>query len=167
MFSVGDTVVYGTQGVCLIVEIKRMKIGKETKDYFVLRPAADQGAVVYVPCGSAALAAKMRSLISRGELDRLINEAAAEPAEWIADDNARLAHCDEVLKSGDRKRLLQLVVMLYRRRELLKATKKHFHNADATYLKAAERLLHDEFAYVLGIGAEEVPDYIRERIENA
>lgn len=167
MFSVGDTVVYNTQGVCEIVEKTLMKFGGEKKEYFVLRPAADNGSTVYVPCTSEPLLAKMRKLISRVELDALIDEAARDGREWIVSDSERRDYCDAVLKSGDRKQLLQLISMLYRRREELKTLKKHFHNADATYLKAAERLLHDEFAYVLGISSAEVPDYIRSRLESS
>lgn len=57
--------------------------------------------------------------------------------------------------------------MLYRHREELRQQKKHFHNVDAQYLKAAERLLHDELSYVLGINAEQVTDYIRDIAEPA
>lgn len=161
MFSVGDTVVYSTQGVCRITEKTEKKFGSEKREYFVLSPAAGSGSTVYVPCDSEALLAKMRSLISRTELDALIRDAAQDGTEWIKNDAERRDYCDAVLKSGDRKKLLQLIAMLYRRREELKELKKHFHNSDATYLKAAERLLHDEFAYVLGISAAEVPEYIR------
>ena len=56
---------------------------------------------------------------------------------------------------------MRLVGMLYRRRELLKDQKKHFHNVDAQYLKTAERMLHGELAYALGIAVDDVADYIR------
>lgn len=161
MFSVGDTVVYGTQGVCRITEKTEKKFGSAKKEYFVLSPAADSGSTLYVPCDSEVLLAKMRRLISRSELDALIRDAAQGGTEWIQNDAQRREYCDAVLKSGDREKLLRLIVMLYRRREELKELKKHFHNSDAAYLKAAERLLHDEFAYVLGISADDVPEYIR------
>ena len=164
MFSVGDTVVYGTQGVCRIKEISMQKFGKTKAEYYILVPVSDERSVVYVPTANEKLVSKMRELISRDELDLLIEDVAEDELEWISDDNGRKAYCDEVMKSGTRKELMQLVGMLYTRREYLKNERKHFHNVDAQYLKAAEKLLHDEFAYVLGISAEEVPEYITQKI---
>ena len=165
MLSVGDTVVYGTQGVCRIKEISMMKFGKTKAEYYVLAPVADEHSAVYVPTTNQKLLAKMRELISREELDALIDSANENQIEWISDDNGRKNYCDEVVKNGTRQELMQLIGMLYNRREMLKNEKKHFHNVDAQYLKTAERLLHDEFAYILGISAEEVPQYIIQRIE--
>ena len=84
-----------------------------------------------------------------------------EPLEWIESDAERKSACDDIVKNGDRKQLMRLVGMLYRRRELLKDQKKHFHNVDAQYLKTAERMLHGELAYALGIAVDDVADYIR------
>ena len=99
--------------------------------------------------------------ISRIRPDALITEAVREPLEWIESDAERKSACDDIVKNGDRKQLMRLVGMLYRRRELLKDQKKHFHNVDAQYLKTAERMLHGELAYALGIAVDDVADYIR------
>lgn len=164
MFSVGDTVVYGTQGVCRIKEISMLKFGKTKAEYYILTPVSDERSVVYVPTANEKLVSKMRELISREELDELIATVSENELEWISDDTGRKNYCDEVVKTGSRRELMQLVGMLYTHRELLKDRKKHFHTVDAQYLKAAERLLHDEFAYVLGISADEVPQYISSRV---
>lgn len=161
MFSVGDTVVYGTQGVCTIKDISLLKLGKAKGEYYVLSPVADEGSVVYVPTANSKLLDKMRAVLSREEADELIRDALREPLPWVSDDGERKRFCDEVIKTGSRRELMQLVGMLYRHREELRQQKKHFHNVDAQYLKAAERLLHDELSYVLGINAEQVTDYIR------
>ena len=165
MFSVGDMVVYGTQGVCRIKEISVLKLGKVKGEYYILTPVAEERSAVYVPTNNEALLAKMRAVLTRAEVDELIASAADNHTEWISDDNGRKNHCDAVVKSGNRQELMQLVGMLYMRRESLRAQRKHFHNVDEQYLKVAERILHDEFAYVLGIAPEEVPEYIRQKIE--
>lgn len=164
-FSAGDTLVYGTQGVCRVKEISTLKFGKTQTEYYILTPVADERSVVYVPTGSEKLVSKMRELISREELDELIDSAMENQLDWISDDAGRKSYCDEVVKTGTGRELMQLIGMLYNRREALRAEKKHFHNVDAQYLKAAERLLHDEFAYVLGISVDDVPEYITQRIE--
>ena len=73
-FSAGDTLVYGTQGVCRIKEISTLQFGKTQTEYYILTPVADERSVVYVPTGSEKLVSKMRELISREELDELKKE---------------------------------------------------------------------------------------------
>ena len=163
MLAVGQTVVYGTQGVCTVREISMLKLGKTKGEYYVLSPVDDPGSTVYVPTANEKLMGKLRPVLTEKEADALIDEAVREPREWIVSDAERKSACDDIVKSGDRKQLMQLVGMLYRRREALKDQKKHFHNIDAQYLKTAERMLHGELAYALGIAADDVADYIRRR----
>ena len=161
MLTVGQTVVYGTQGVCTVKEISMLKLGKTKGEYYALSPIDDPGSTVYVPTANEKLMSKLRPLLTGEEADALITEAVREPLEWIESDAERKSACDDIVKNGDRKQLMRLVGMLYRRRELLKDQKKHFHNVDAQYLKTAERMLHGELAYALGIAVDDVADYIR------
>ena len=165
MLAVGQTVVYGTQGVCMVREISMLKLGKTKGEYYVLTPLDDPGSTVYVPTANEKLMSKLHPVLRGDEADALIAEALSEPMEWIVSDNERKAACDEIVKNGDRKQLMRLVAMLYRRREELKDRKKHFHNIDAQYLKTAERMLHGELAYALGIRPDDVADYIRRLLE--
>ncbi len=167
MFSVGETIVYGTNGVCEIKEISRMKFGSKTGEYYVLSPVNDPRSVLYVPTGNEKLTAKMRPLLSKTELCWIIDEVCGDALPWISDDAGRKSYCDSVVKAGDRRELMRLISMLYLRREELKNNKKHFHNIDAQYLKTAEHMLNDEFSHVLGISADDVPEFIRMRILSA
>ena len=161
MLTVGQTVVYGTQGVCTVKEISILKLGKTKGEYYALSTMDDPGSTVYVPTANEKLMSKLRPVLTGEEADALITEAVREPLEWIESDAERKSACDDIVKNGDRKQLMRLVGMLYRRRELLKDQKKHFHNVDAQYLKTAERMLHGELAYALGIAVDDVADYIR------
>ena len=160
MYSVGEVVIYSTQGVCRVKEISTMKFGSTKGEYYILTPVSDSRSVVYVPTANPALVAKMRPILCRQELDSLMADISGEHQEWISDDSQRKDYCDRVIKGGDRREIMRLMEMLYLRREALKDQKKHFHNVDAQYLKTAERMLFDEIAYVTGISLEEVPDYI-------
>lgn len=164
MFSVGDTIIYATQGICTIKEITTMKIDREKKDYFVLCPVFNEVSSIYVPVDSKALLAKMRTIISSDEIEKLLTEVSSNKLDWIDDENTRKEYCAKVIKSGNRKELLQIIEMLYSHQLELKQTKKHFHISDERFLKEAEKLLHDEFSYVLGIKKEDVPEYIKSRI---
>lgn len=166
MFSVGDAVSYGTQGICKITEITNMAVGKVKKQYFVLVPLQDERSTVYVPTDNEKLLEKMRTVLSEKEINELIKEVSKQPLKWIENDIDRKEFCNEVIKSGDRHELMRLIEMLYNKREELKNSKKHFHILDERALREAEHLLHDEFSYVLNISKEDVPSYIFNMLKN-
>lgn len=165
MFTAGETVVYGAQGICKVEGLTEMTTGREKKSYYVLSPIYTDRSTIYVPTDNENLLANIRRVLSKKEINSLIDEANAQKADWIEDDLARREHCSAVIKGGDRMALMQLIEMLYLHREALKETKKHFHISDERYLREAERLIHDEFSFVLGIPREEVPGYILKRIQ--
>jgi len=164
MLSVGEVVVYGVQGVCRVAETVTRRFDRETKEYYLLRPVFDERSVIYVPVDKQELLSQMRPPLSKAEVNRLIDGLEVNGSEWIANDSDRRDYCADVIKSGDRAELMKLIDMLYSRNDELKGQKKHFHIADERSLKRAEKLLHDEFAYVLGILPTDVDDYIRARI---
>ena len=73
----------------------------------------------------------------------------------------------QVLESGDRKRLAQLVRTLYLRQKHLIAKGRHLHSLDERFFKNAENLLFDEFSAVLGISQDEVFNFIETRLSKA
>ena len=164
VFSQNETVVYGAQGICKIRGTARLEQGRQAREYYVLIPVYDEGSVIYVPTDNEKLVSNIRRLLSPEEIDRLIDETAATETQWIDDNLERKEYCSDVMKSGDRKQLMQLIDMLYLHRRDLKQSKKHFHVTDERCLREAERLINDEFSFVLGISREEVPSYIINRL---
>lgn len=164
MHSVGEVVVYGVQGVCRIHELCRRKFDRVEKEYYLLRPVFDERSVIYVPIDKPDLVEQMRPVLTKQEVNILITDLSGSACDWIDDDGDRKDFCAEVIRSGDRGALMRLITMLYSRNEALKGQKKHFHIADERNLKRAQKLLHEEFAYVLGLMPDEVPGYISARI---
>jgi len=165
MFSAGEVVIYGTQGVCRVKEISVVKMGATKGEYYILNPVFDSKAVVYVPTAKPELVAKMRPVLSEAELRQFLDETDFSRLPWISHDGERKDFCDKVIKGGDRRELLRLMGMLYAHREELIDQKRHFHNVDAQYLKLAERIIFDELSFVLGLKSDEVPAFVRSVIE--
>ena len=90
-----------------------------------------------------------------------------ESLDWIEDDAERKEQYGAILHSGDRKALALLIRTLYLHRQALKASGRKFHAADEQILERAQKLLHEEFAYVLNIQPEEVPLFITRQLEAA
>ncbi len=167
MFQIGDAIIYGTHGVCVLSDIAELKLVDNKREYYVLCPVHDTNSKIYAPTDNETVNAKMRKVVTREEIDSLIANISDNDTKWISDESDRRDFCDSVLKSGDRAELMKLIEMLYLKQKSLQSNKKHFHLADEKALKEAQDLLHDEFAYVLGIEPSEVPSYIRKQLKKA
>lgn len=154
MFQTNDTIRYGTEGVCVIADVKEMEFAGVTGVYYVLRPVHRQSATVFVPLENQKLLSKMQPLLTRQEILQAV-QADPETLDWKKADQERRAHYHEVLGGGNRRQLIRLVKALYQRR----ATAK-LYAADERFLKEAERILTDEFSYVLDLEPEQVPAFL-------
>lgn len=166
MSRLGETVLYGTEGVCKVAEICQMKVGHKKEEYYVLRPVHREGSTVFVPVNNESLLAKMRPLLSKEEINALIDGVNKEEKLWIEDAAERKTAFQSILTGGDRRELLCMIRLLYLRREMLQKAGKRLRTNDDQMLRDAEKLLNDEFALVLDIPQREVSEYIRSRIED-
>ncbi len=165
MYSTGDTVVYGTQGVCRIEGTQTKRIRGEYVEYLVLRPVYDQNSTVFVPKKNEKLMTKMRDVLSAEEIYNIIQELPEKDPIWIEDDNIRKSKYQEMIDEGDRRKIMLIIKTLYRHRIEQEEKGRRLHQADEFILKQAEKLLHDEFALVLEIKPEEVVPFIMKQID--
>ncbi len=165
MYTIGETVLYGTDGVCTVTDITTRTFGKEKAEYIVLTPLHQSGSVIYVPTASDALLARMRRVLSAQEIRNIIRAVAKEECEeWIVDENARRAQFKAVLQSGDRRGLIRMIKTIWLHGKTQKENGRKLHHSDEQMMKDAEKLLYDEFAYVLGIKPDEVLGFIMKEI---
>ena len=157
MFQVNDVVMRGTSGICKIVDIRKENFRGAPEMYYVLQPINEK-TTIFCPVESDKL--KIRKLLTREEIDELIGSMPNRENIWIENDTERKDKFNAILKHGDHAELISLLKTLYRKREEKKELGKKFHIADERVMKEAEQLLHGEFAYVLGIGEEQVLPYI-------
>ena len=57
MLEPGQTVLYGTEGICTIEAIETLRIGGKRSKYYVLRPVYRTRATIYVPTDNELLSA--------------------------------------------------------------------------------------------------------------
>ena len=107
MFKVNDVVVYGSQGVCEIIGIEDQKVGGENKKYFVLKPKNEKGATCYVPTWNEKAWGKMRKVMTKNDVDGLIDSMQNKNPTWIANENERKETYKRILASGDQALLFQ------------------------------------------------------------
>ena len=121
MFNTGDTVSYGTSGVCTIAEKKRLTLGGQPHECFILRPVFDASMKICVPCDSTPLLQKMRAMPTRDELLSLLREPAPT---HDPDPEVRRETYREALKSGSLHELIAMVRDIYTERTLRRAKGK-------------------------------------------
>ena len=160
MYSVGEKIVYGENGVCTVIKIAPLEISGTSKDklYYYLAPLIGTG-VYYSPVDSGAF---MRPVISREEAEALIDAIPSiEPA--VCNDS-RFNHVDafykELFKQHSCEALVAIVKGLHGR---LTERKTKSSRAEST-MKRAKDILHGELSIALGIELTEVEDYIAQRI---
>ena len=165
----GDYVKYSTNGVCMITDIGRPDFDKTAAEdsYYFLRPVSDRSTVIFVPKWNELLLSKMRKLLTREEIDALILSVNNDSIAWIDDRKKRAERFGEILKQNDPLGLLRMIGCLYIKKQQLAelGANRKLSFSDLDTLERAERLIEDEFSFVLGIRPSEVADYIRKKIE--
>ena len=88
MYAIGQTVLYGANGVCSISEITTRKIGKEAIEYYVLKPMGMQASTVYVPTKNEELVGRMRAVGTAEEVRALLDDRTSPSTGWITTRSA-------------------------------------------------------------------------------
>lgn len=165
MFEVGEYVVYGSKGVCMIEDITHIDISGADKNrlYYVLAPIGDSNGKIYAPTDNQKIV--MRSVISRKEAEQLIEELPEIEMLWVPDDKQREAKYKEAMRTCDYRAWVSIVKTLYARKQERTAQGKKITTLDERYMRAAENELYSELSLTLGIPKEDMEDYIRERLD--
>ena len=167
MFQVNDTIMYGTQGICKIVEITEKDFMGTKKEYYVLKPMNDSSATLFAPVNNVKIESKMRRILTEREIYALIEAMPKEEAKWIKNENERKEQYKQIIASGNHMELIKMIKALYLQKQEREADGKHLYLSDERFFKEAERILYDEFQYVLNIKREELMLLIFAKIEES
>ena len=155
MFSVGEKIIYGENGVCTVSEIGSLPMsGESDKVYYHLKPLVGNG-TYFTPIDSSAY---MRPVMSREEAEAFI--ATIPDIEPAICSDTRFNHVDafyrDLFKLHSCEALVSVIKGLYSR---MAERKTKSSRAEAT-MKRAKDILHGELSVALGINIGEVEDYI-------
>lgn len=162
MFSKGEYVIYGTNGICLVDDIGPMRNSEEDdKLFYILRPVNSAASVLYVPLDNSLLCGKMRYVYTGEQLQEVLDKVKSNTLVWIDDRKTRINTFREMLHNGDMMTHILLVACIFEKKKLLDTAGKRLSDADDHILRSAERMVSEEFAWVLGIAKNEVSSYIQ------
>lgn len=164
MFKINDKVVYGSSGVCKIINIGQKNFGIKTdREYYLLNPVVTNSLSIFVPTDNQD--GGIRRTMTKDEIYTLIKVIPEIGNEWIPEDQSRKNVFSEILQSGDQKRLIKMLKTIYNRMIVLEENGKKLPNADVKTMKFAEELLYNEIALVFDIIPEQVVPFIMQQIQ--
>lgn len=160
MFSVGDKIIYGENGVCTVEKIAPLDMSGASADklYYHLSPLIGTG-TYFAPVDSNAF---MRPVISREEAEALIDSIESiEPA--ICTDT-RFNHVDAFYKELFKQHTCEALVAIVKGLKGRMSDKKTKSSRAESTMKRAKDILHGELSIALGIDVGEVESYICTRL---
>ena len=164
MFKVNDYVVYGTTGVCQIIDIRKEKdiYSNGEIEYYVLQPVFNNNMTVMTPVNNEKVL--MREVMTKDEVLSLIAAMPEEETIWINDYRERCDKFKAALKTGECEEWVKLIKTLYLEKKEKTALGKKLMKSDEDIMGAAEKNLYEEFAIALNISPNEVVSYIHNHI---
>lgn len=165
MYQVGEKVVYGIHGVCRVVDQEERVIDRKHVTYLALEPMSQDGSRYLVPTHNETAMSKIRHMLSRNELESLMDSEEVHADGWIRDENQRKQAYRELINSGDRARIMKMVHTLYRHKDAQAAAGRKCHLCDENFLRDAEKLLVSEVSIVLELEPDQARQYIRNKLK--
>lgn len=165
MYQIGDKVLYGMHGVCLVADLEARTVEGKQVIYLALEPVGQSGSRFLVPTHNPAAMAKVRPVLTREALEELLSLEACLEDAWIPEEALRKQHYKELITGCDRQRLAGMIRGLYRHRAERLAAGKKFHMSDENFLRDAEKILAGEIASTLDIPSGEAMNYLRSKLK--
>lgn len=162
MYSVGEYVVYGNKGVCEVKNVGPIDIPGMSADrtYYTLMQLGSRGSTIFVPVDKED--SGLRKVISKNDAYVLIDEVPSMKPVWIQNDKEREQLFTNILRTADIKGLIEMIIVLYQRRERRIADGKKATSTDERYFHAAEDILYGELGVSLGVEKDKVKGIIWE-----
>ena len=165
MFEIGEYVVCGNKGVCIVENITTLDISGVDKErkYYILKPKYHTGSTVYVPVDSPK--ESMRRVLNREEAAKLIDAIPEIPLINITNDKLSEQTYKECLRANSCEQWVRIIKTIYLRKQKRIQAGRKVTAVDAKYFHLAEESLYGELAVALEMEREDVEAYIAGEIE--
>lgn len=166
MFSIGDKIIYGSDGVFTVSEYTSSPIDKnDTRQFYVLIPVhGPTGNIIMTPVDNER--AKMRPVMSRDEALTFIDSMPTVEVLTVEREKNRRDIYRQTLELASAKAMISIIKTVALRREELAKVKKRPSESDNDYEKKAKHCLYGELSIALNIPVNDVEKFIEYRLES-
>ncbi len=167
MFKIGDHIVYGTNGVCLVTDVCPSPFDKtDARTYYVLKPIGGHAeSVIYTPVDNERV--PMRALMSPEEVEGLLARLHTIPHLPIPNEKGRREVYRTAIAAGCPDSYISVIKTILGRRTELSGMGRRLPEFEIECDGLARRHLYTELSVVLGRPVNEMEDYVAERLSNA
>lgn len=159
MFEVDQRIVYPSQGVGRILEI-REKSFKDSKVLYYIIYLEFSDMTVMIPTEKAEILG-IRAIVPKADAENALNFISEEYAPIPTDWKLRYQMNLDLLKKGSVLDIASVVRSLYHRSKI-----KELPILERKLYDSALNLLQDEISFSLGKSKDEIADLIRSRLES-
>lgn len=163
MFNIGDVIIYSKHGLSQIADICEKTILNETRTYYVLHPLAESNLTISAPVDSDKVV--MLRMLTREEGEEILQSFHEPGIYWIDDIRQRSRRYNEIVKTGDRKKIAGVANTLMRKEFEYSLKNKKLYDQDRRLLISVQNILFKEIAQCLKTSFEEVMDHVHNIIK--
>lgn len=161
MYSIGDRVVYGIHGICLISQIEDRIVDKKRVSYYVLSPLDRTGTLYYIPVNNTVALSKIRPIMTVQQLTQVLESPEIFQECWIEEENRRKLYYKELSSGCDFLAIAKMVHTLLQHRKRQAAAGRKFHLCDENFLRDGQKMLESEISVVMDVPIEEAKSYLQ------
>jgi CarD family transcriptional regulator len=165
MFKVNDYIMYGSMGVCQVIDISKEKylnLSSGEIECYVLQTVYNNKMTIKIPVNNTKVS--MRKIITKDDVLSLISTISESETTWINDDRRRNANFKAALKTGTSEDLIKIIKTLHIEKKEKSAVGKKLRKMDEDIIKAAKKQIYEEFSIALNISPDEVGPFILNKI---
>ena len=167
MFEIGNRIIYGTNGVCVVKEIRNSPFDPaDPRQFYVLAPVYDTANLtIYTPVENDRVV--MRCMMTPEEAVRLLELAPGIDMVRVEIEKKRRDIYRTIVQSADPVSYLSLIKTVAYRRAEFRKTRRRLPDLDNDFEHTARNALYGELAQVLGREREEIHEIIEKLTEPA
>ncbi|GAA0086420.1 CarD family transcriptional regulator [Clostridium sp. MB05] len=162
MFEINDYVVYGSNGVCKIIDIEKVSSRNEELEYYILSPVYNNKMTIKIPVNNKKIL--MRELLTKSEVMNLIEGISKNETIDIEDTRRRNEEFKSIIKSGNNEEIIKVINSIKIEENEKNLLGKKLNKTDEDIMISARKHLYEELAIVLDIDVDEVQEYIKNNI---
>ncbi|MBO4322594.1 MAG: CarD family transcriptional regulator [Clostridia bacterium] len=160
MYSIGEHIIYGTNGICRIGEIRSNPFDpSDERLFYILYPLFDtSNSKIFTPVDNPNVV--MRRPVSKEAAERLFDLIPDIGTVEVDDERKRREIYRNAVQTTDLEKYISVIKTVVKRRAAFRKLRRRLPDLDNDFEHTARNCLYGELATVLGIEREEVHNRI-------
>lgn len=168
MFSKGDYISYGCNGVCKVegITLKNVPGSREMHEYYMLKPVYQERGTIYCPVDTQKGAVRRR-ILTKEESYQLLSQVPEIDCLEFSNRKEFEEKCKTAVLSGECGEWMKVVKTLWKEQHYRRRTGKKMTATQEKFMKAAKDNLCGELAVSLEKDLYQIEHMLNENLEKS